>query len=85
MPRKKKTEVKKEAPKTAKSTPKKTAQVSAEEAKAALQKEIDQRINSCGREIQAVLQRYGCDLHVSLIISPPNQIVPNIRIVALQQ
>jgi len=82
MPRKKKTETKKAA---SKNTATKKPEVSAEEAKAALQREIDERITGCTQEIQAVLQRYRCDLHVSLTIAPPNKIMPHIQVVAIQQ
>jgi len=80
----KKKMTKKETKKEALKSTVKDIEVSAEEAKAALQREVDGRITACTQEIQAVLQRYRCDIHVALTLNPPNQMIPNIRVVALQ-
>lgn len=40
-----------------------------------------ERINNCNVELTAILQKYNCDLFVSMILEPPNQMRPLIRII----
>ena len=84
MPKKKKAEVTKTTKKTTKKAEETKPKMTTEEAKARVQQEVNARIQKCGDEIKAVLQRYGCDIDVAIVLRPPNQIMPNIRIVAIQ-
>ena len=55
--------------------------VSADEAKAALIKEKQDRIQACGQEIQSALMNHNCELDVSMTIGTRG-IMPNINIIA---
>lgn len=40
-----------------------------------------ERINGCNIEMTEILKKYNCDLFVSMVLEPPNNIRPLIRII----
>jgi len=57
-----------------------------EEAKSEKEPEFSpqDRINLCNAEITEVLKRHNCDLFVSVLLEPPNNVKPMIRIIPKQ-
>jgi hypothetical protein len=57
--------------------------ISSEEARQILAQEEAKRIQDCQRELQTVLDKYGCILDVSVILRP-GQVIPQVQIMARQ-
>ena len=55
--------------------------IQAEEMTQAPEMSPKERADKCNEEVAAVMAKYNCDLHVSMLLDPPNGIRPLVRIV----
>ncbi len=55
--------------------------LAADEARALLQKEREERVKACQAEIQAALDKYRCTLDVSVTLRA-GQVIPQVQVVA---
>ena len=53
-----------------------------EQAKAILQQECNTRREACVAEINAVCQKYQCELRPSMLLVPPGNIIAQLDIIA---
>ena len=60
------------------------SRISTDDAKAAIEAERKHRTEACGKELQAVLDKYRCALDVAMLIRGPGPdgIIPQVSIVA---
>jgi len=57
-------------------------EVTTEEAKEVLQKELTQRAQECAEAVQEILTEYACSVDISLTINGRGNVYPNFNIVA---